>query len=202
MFSSMSLQLNYFLSDSLNADYHPDIHLKQLDNIIQFLMDDNSSTTTTSTNTSTMCQNTTKSVNRTQTRGYHKTSASNQHLPTLDQHTNCSHTNTDNNCLVSTLDHHVLKETTNCSASHPVQQLLSLTHSGLITNDQSTLSMFNHGLNTIVPQDMYKVNHIPKQQDIYYKATEIPCSLMRRNTFGSNRYHPWRTSTLQPIRGY
>ena len=199
MFSSMALQLNYFLSDSLNADYHPDIQLKQLDNIIQFLLDEKSSTTTTSTNTSTstMCQNTTKSVNRTQTRGYHDNSASNQHLQTLDQHTN-----TYNNCLVSTLDHHVLKETTNCSASLPAQQLLSLTHSGLITNDQSTLSMFNHGQHTFVTQDMYKVNHITKQQDIYYKATEIPCSLMRRNTFGSNRYHPWRNSTLHPIRGY
>ena len=177
--------------------------MKQLDNIIQFLMDEKSSTTTTSTNTSTssMCQNTTKSVNRTQTRVYHKTSSGNQHLPTLDQH-NCSHTNTDNNCLVSTLDRHVLKETTNCSASQPVQQLLPLTHSGLITNEQSTLSMFNHGQHTFVPQDMYKVNPISKQQDIYYKAKEIPCSLMRRNTFGSNRYHPWRNSTLQPIRGY
>ena len=152
--------------------------MKQLDNIIQFLMDEKSLNTTTSTNTSTssMCRNTTKSVNRTQTRGYHKTSSSNQHLPTLDQHTNCSHTNTDNNSLVSTLDHNVLKETTNCSASQPVQHLLPLTHSqdsGLITNEQTTLSMFNHGLNTIVPQDMYKVNHISKQQDIYYKATEV-----------------------------
>ena len=169
-------------------------------------MEEKSLTTITSTNTqpitSTVCQNrTVQPVQKTPTRISHTTSSTNQHVPTSDQHTN-----TDNNRLGSTLDHHVLRDTTNrlphnihpnCSASHPFQQTMSLsqlsTQSGLTTHTQSSLSMHHHGLHTIVPQDMYELNN---------NSPQVSCSVARRKAIGSNRYHPWRNITLQPIRGY
>ena len=169
-------------------------------------MEEKSLTTITSTNTqpitSTVCQNRTlQPVHKTHTRRCHKTSSSNQHVPTPDQHTN-----TDNSRLLSTLDHHVLRDTTNrlphnihpnCPASHLVQQTTSLsqlsTHSGLTMHTQSSLSMHHHGLHTIVPQDMYELNN---------NSPQVSCSVARRKAIGSNRYHPWRNKTLQPIRGY
>ena len=141
-------------------------------------------------------------VHRTHTRRCHMTTSSNQHVPTSDQHIN-----PDNNRLVSNRDRHVLKDTanklphhlhTNYAAAHPVHQILPIMHSGLTTN---TLSMFHNGLQTIVPQDMYKVNHIPKQQDSSYKAPEMSSSIAR-NTICSNRYHPWRKCIQHPLRGY
>ena len=110
------------------------------------------------------------------------------------------------------MDQHVLKDTTNrlshhihtnYTASHLSKQILPITDSGLTTNTQSPLSMStNYGLQTIVPQDMFKLNNLSKQQDSSYKATEMSCSVATRNTICSNRYHPWRNCIKYPIRGY
>ena len=112
-------------------------------------------------------------------------------MPICDQHTNL---NTNHHRLVSTLDHHVLNVITNrlphhihtnFSASHPVQQLLPLTYSGLTTHAQSTLSVHHHGIHIIASKDIYEVN---------YNSLHLHSNVTRRKAISSNRYHPWRTA--------
>ena len=172
-------------------------------------MEEKSLSTITSPNThpitptSTGCRKgTLQTIQKTHLKRCHETSSSNQHVPVSNQHLNPH-----NNKLVSNLDHHVLRDSTtrlphntnaNCSLSFPVQQFIPITHSGLTTNSQSTLSMPHYGLHTIVSQDIYKENHYAG----YHTPTQVHCSVARRKVISSNRHHPWRNCIQQPIRAY
>ena len=195
----------------MNADYCPDTSLDNVDNIIQFLMEEKQTQTTPEKSTGT--QHTDKSRNtRTRKRVHHVQTETVPSHSMSDENTYPDHTNSflDTSRLQpeTSMGYTVLTDSTNTlfnhtsshtksSASHPVDlhnlalhNSMLQQHKGLTNSTQcSNLLPLHMSTQSVLPLDLYKL-------------TQVSCSVDRRKVNSSNRYHPWRNNTILPIRGY